>query len=458
MELLKKKIRTPGFWVSAAGLLVLTAAFVLWRVKRPGTTAAGLLSALLSAALFAAVCLRFVPRWMEFWRRDADGGEALPEADEPAYMGLKIFAALLLFDAAVIVLVYLLRLGFGHHTSFLDYLDFWRCTDSQHYLAIAEDWYIAEGDWDRMVQLVFLPGYPLAVRLVNFVVGNYLLSGLLVSALSFAGAGCVCYRLLRLDYSHGEALRALCFLCLIPGSFFYAAPMSESLFLLLCLACIYCARTKAWLAGCIFGALAAFTRSLGLVLTVPLFFELVSEAVRAEGALKLRLRRFWVKFAAILLVPLGFGVYCYINYRVSGDPFKFMEYQSVHWGQKTGWFFNTAAYQMEEAVRSWSGNFPNAFGLWIPNLLAGFLSLALLLPAVKRLRPSYTAWFLVYYLVAMGATWLLSAPRYLLVMLPIPIALARLSRRRDTQLLFAVACTGLALLYLCAFVMRWQVW
>lgn len=463
-QLIKQKYRTPEFWISAAGLTFLTLFFCLWRRGNTGLSTPGLISAIASTVLFAVVCLRFVPRWMEFWKRESSvcaltAGDGSADT-EPHHMGIKIFAALLLLSGGIVSLVYGLRTAFGYSETFRQGLEFWRCTDSAHYLDIARDWYLSEGAWDRLVQLVFLPGYPLAIRLVDVVVGNELYSGMIVSALSFAGAGCVIYRLLRLDCSHKDAARTIRFLCILPGAFFFTAPMSESLFLLLCAGCIYCARTQKWLSGCLLGALSAFTRSLGLTLCVPLFFELVSRTVRTwEGAAAgEQVRRFVFRFAALLLIPAGFGVYCFINYLVAGNPFQFMEYERMHWHQNLGWFFNTAAYQMEQAINCWENNRPNFFGLWLPNLMAGFLSLVILLLAVKKLRPSYTAWFLVYYLIAMGATWLLSAPRYLVALLPVPLAVSQLAKRPAVDLLLTGASLSLNLLYLSAFVARWQVW
>ena len=121
------------------------------------------------------------------------------------------------------------------------YKNFWLCLDSGHYVDIARDWYLSEGIRDRLVQLVFLPGYPIAIRLVNFLIGDYVVSGLLVSWLSFAGACSVIYSLLRLDYSHEVSLRTVRYLCIIPGVFFFISPMSESLFLLLSAGCVYLA-------------------------------------------------------------------------------------------------------------------------------------------------------------------------------------------------------------------------
>ncbi len=453
MELTMKKtfFKTPEFIISAAGLLVLGGLYGSWCVNTKYVPVYGRISAFVSAALFAWMCLRFVPGWMDFWRKGSSAG--IDTGDEPAYMGVKIFLSFLAYDAVIILLVYIIRSLFGYGTSFIDYLPFWTCTDSAHYLDIARDWYLSEGSIDRLVQLVFLPGYPLAVRLINLLVRNYLCSGLFVSAFSFAGAGCIIYRLARLDMSHAGALRVLKFLCLMPGAFFFAAPMSESLFLLLCALCVYCARKDHWLAGCIFGALAAFTRSLGLMLFVPLFFELVSSLAKGK-----KLQHPLVHFTELFIIPLGFAAYCAVNYFVSGDPFKFMEYQSEHWGQHMGFFFNTASYQLVEAVRSFGSDPTMVLGLWIPNLVCTFSSLIIMLLAAKRLRPSYTAWFIAYFVVAIGATWLLSAPRYLAALISLPTALSTLSERSETDSLLTVLFALSSLFYLTAFALRWQVW
>lgn len=443
--------KTPEGIISAAGLLVLGGLYGFWCVTEKNVPFYGRVSAFLSAALFAGVCLRFVPGWMDFWRRG--GG---PEADtggEPAGTGAKLFLGFLLFDLCVLLLTYLLRALFGYGGDFRTYLQFWTCADSAHYLDIARDWYLSEGSMDRLVQLVFLPGYPLAIRLVNPLVGNALCAGLLVSALSFAGAGWVIYRLVRLDRSHEDALRVLKYLCLMPGAFFFAAPMSESLFLLLCASCVYCARRDKWLAAGILGALASFTRSLGLMLFVPLFFELVSALVKGKGPA----RPVW-RFLSLLLIPLGFAAYCGVNYLVAGNPFQFMEYQAEHWGQHMGFFFHTASYQLREAVRCFSSDITTMLGLWLPNLICCFFSLAVMLPAAKRLRPSYTAWFIAYYVVAIGATWLLSAPRYLAALLPLPMALSALTKRPRADRLLTISMAALSFLYLIAFALRWQVW
>ena len=62
--------------------------------------------------------------------------------------------------------------------------------------------------------------------------------------------------------------------------------------------------------------------------------------------------------------------------------------------------------------------------------------------AAKRLRPSTMAYFLAYFVIAIGATWLLSAPRYLAACFPLAIALAAIAdtRKKDAAAtLFSIA-------------------
>ena len=89
---------------------------------------------------------------------------------------------------------------------------------------------------------------------------------------------------------------------------------------------------------------------------------------------------------------------------------------------------------------------------------AYFGALALLAAAVKKLRPSYTAWFIAYYVIAIGATWLLSAPRYLMAMPVLPMALGRLTEKESAKTCAVIVLSLLWPLYFLAFLQSWQVW
>ena len=430
----------PEKLISALGTATLAAVFALW-CAGSSYGAAGYAAAVISALLMLALCLCFVPEWCAFWREK--GEDRLGTAD--GTVCARIFALIIIWDVVILILGFVLRKILGYDETVGGYVRFWLCTDSQHYMDIARDWYLSDGEWDRLVQLVFLPGYPVVVRLFSYLTGDCLAAGLFVSALCFAGSGVMLYKLMCLDMESAAALRAVKFFALCPAAFFFAAPMSESLFVLCTVSCLYLVRTGRIRTGGLLGAYAAFTRSPGLILVVPILFELVRSRAKPR------------EYLALFMVPLGFAAYCMINYSVSGDAFKFMEYQSIHWNQRLGWFFGTAAYQTENAVSA-AGRPALFWGLWLPNLLAQLLSLAAMIFAAKRIRASYTAYFIAYFVVTMGATWLLSAPRYLAAMLSLPAAMSALAENARTERVLILLSALLFFAYFIFFLLRWQVW
>lgn len=459
------KRQLPAWIVSGAGTLTLVFALVLWIVKEH-PNAAGIAAAVLSAALFIFGCMRFVPGWVTFWkeRSDTPGIE-----DEPkhAVLGIVLLAVAVETLLYGIVMLALFKRE-GDWFTFRGALDFWRCLDSNHYLDIAREWYVPKHfletteewfqtgeDVGRVVQLVFLPGYPLAVYPFYRILGNDVVAGLLVSMLAFPAACCTLYKLLRLDHGHRFAFRTVVMLLLLPGGFFFIAPMSESLYLLLALCTLYCFRKKRYLLAGILGAYCAFTRTVGLLLVAPLVLEWIHMLPAKHGG-----RKKWIiGLVSVLLVPAGFAAYLWINYVVSQNPLQFLTYQHRWWSQHLGWFFNTAAYQTHYLLDCIEeGNRENIFGLWLPNIVWHFGTLGLFALTAKKLRPSYAAWFIAYFVIAIGATWLLSGPRYLLSMPVVAVMLASCTEKRWQKIAAAGVLVPLSVLYAIAFVYRWQVW
>ena len=209
MKIFGKEIPAPTCVLSLLGVFTLLGLVTLWWARDPGRSGAGILAAVLCAALFAVVGVRFVVRWMEDWRsrRSETYRERLREPIRAVTL-VKIFSAVLGGELAALGLFWLLRLLEEGWMSFSDAMSLWTHLDVQHYLNIARDGYVSAGDMSRVVELVFLPGFPLAVRLFASVTGNYLLAGIFVSLLSIAGAGVMLYCLARLDTAHGGALPA----------------------------------------------------------------------------------------------------------------------------------------------------------------------------------------------------------------------------------------------------------
>ena len=451
---LKEQIRhnLAAWIITGVGTLTVFGAFALW-IGRELPNAAGIAAAACSCVLFVLGCAQFVPKWIGFWKNRTD---MLPNDAEPKHALLGIAALAAAVEALLFGLVTLaLSVRDGNAFTFRGAIEFWRCLDSGHYLDITREWYISDGDWGRVVQLVFLPGYPLAVYPLYRILGSDVAAGLLVSAAAFPAACCALYRLLRLDHDHRRALRAVVWLLMLPGGFFFIAPMSESLYLLLALLTLLCFRKKRYLLAGLFGAYCAFTRSVGLLLVAPLVLEWIHAFPKPHCGRK----KWLLGIFSVLLVPAGFAAYLWINRTVSGNPLQFLVYQRDHWSQRLGWFFNTASYQTSylfDCIRE--GNRENIFGLWLPNVIWHFGTLGLFACAAKKLRPSYAAWFIGYFAIAIGATWLLSGPRYLLSMPVVAVMLAAVTEKRWQKIAAAAVLVPLSVLYLLAFVWRWQVW
>jgi len=331
----------------------------------------------------------------------------------------------------------------------------WNRTDAPHYQGIAQNWYVTEGD--PRFHIVFFPLYPLLTKAFNFVIGNYFASALVVSNLCAIGSGIMAYELAALDMERRDALFVSTLLSVFPGSFFLAAPMTESMFLLLCLSCLFCARKKKYLLAGGFGALAAFTRSVGLLLIVPVFIEALTDYFRNRP---LSSKAIASRLGGTAIISLGTVGYLLINHFVTGSAFTFLTYQSQHWSQSLGPFFGTAAYQTDLLLKNIiTGDAKMAYGLFLPNLLCAFGFLGLLIPSMKKLRPAYSGYALIYFAVAIGCTWLLSGPRYLAVCFPIAFGIAELTKGKKLLRAAALLLLGTSMLiYLWMFVTGYPVY
>lgn len=337
-------------------------------------------------------------------------------------------------------------------------------TDANSYLGIAEHWYVTEGD--SRFHIVFFPLYPILIKLFQLVLQNYFVSALVVSNLCAFGAAIFLYELAALDMPSQKALNTVKYLFLLPAAIFFAAPMTESLFLLLSVACIYFVRKRHYLPACLLGALASFTRSPGVLLLALIFIEFVRDLIDQYHKDGNRFRSsFWKQFLGrgfcMLIIPLGLLGYLLINYLVTGNPFQFSIYQDQHWHQRFGYFFSTASIQfnqiltcIKDAAAQTVGAVHKILGLWGTNVFCFFSSLGLMIAAAKKVRPSYSVYYLVYFAITMGVTWLLSAPRYLVVAFPLAFAITALVKGKWADRIVTLLLFVLQLCYLAMFMAR----
>jgi len=470
-------LRAAETVIELVGIALLAFFFYRWADAAQPQSNLSYAASVISCLLFGALAVCAVGKaFAEFRTRSLDnplrGGFCAEK--EPCrdllHFGIFFAVAVTVFFAGGLLAMFLRNSG-GYFASLKA---LWLNLDSQHYIHIAKHWYASEGDLSNVVRIVFLPGYPLFIRLFSFLTGDAFYAAALVSALSFGGVGVMLYRLVNLESDRFTARRALCFVCCIPGAFFFAAPMTESLFLFCTLASIYFIRTKKWLPAALFGAYAAFTRSVGGILVLVFLAELLWDAREKYRALKdeeksfapygKSVRRlFFTVYGArallSLLIAAGLGAYLLVNLSVFGNPFQFLIYQKEHWHQQLGWFFNSAEY-MVSYLRSYlaEGKTQVAIGLWGMGLFAIFASLITLLAGQKKLRFSYLLYSLAYFFISVGATWLLSAPRYLAALFTLPICLAFVTKKKAAFFPLLVLSALLNVAYLLMFVKGWQVW
>lgn len=182
----------------------------------------------------------------------------------------------------------------------------WRRWDAVHYLDLATNGYRAEHPGPT----VFNPLTPFAFRAVDVVLpGGVDLAAMVVQTLAFGLALTLLYRVCATYYrDDGLGRWAVAVVALLPLSYFFAAPMSESLYLAGALGAFYYAVQRRWWLAAVCGILATLARSQGVLLM------LVCGAVALEQhgfrldqprtwrtAIILAARQAWM----LALIPLG---------------------------------------------------------------------------------------------------------------------------------------------------------
>ncbi len=132
--------------------------------------------------------------------------------------------------------------------------------------------------------------------------------------------------------------------------------------------------------------------------------------------------------AAMLGPAAGLGGYFALNQVIYGRWNQYSVYQWEHWNQKLGLFTDTLRYHLSYLAQWWSGNRAVAVWVCLTAVVCILLAFVLLAAAARVLPASWLGYGLAYLLVTMGATWLLSAPRYTVALFCLPAALAALLR------------------------------
>ena len=314
--------------------------------------------------------------------------------------------------------------------------------DALWYLRLATDGY-APGD----ASAAFFPLYPLCVRAVAALPGvGPLGAALVVSNAAFAGALVVFHALTRLELGGGRdvARRAIKYLAIFPTAFFFLAPYTESLFLLLCLLAFRWARRDRWGRAAAAAALAALSRSVGIVLVVALGVEAFHQWYRDR-------RPLWPRLAAAgatVLGPLAWFTWWHVTY---GNFWAPLDAQR-NWSRTATAPWETVVDAVLQAKRYRT--------YWLLDLLVVAIAVAGVVLAARRIRPSYLAYagasLLLPLMVPYETRPLLSMPRFVSVVFPFAWGYTHAVERRwlPDGLVLAVFAAGYGLM--AALFVAWQ--
>lgn len=345
-------------------------------------------------------------------------------------------------------------------------LSLWAHWDGVWYSQIAVEGYAGRGEYSTG----FFPLYPLLVRSFAEMFGGPLTLGaisfwgMLLSLLLLPFGLYFVYRIAEDGWSREVARRSVLILAFFPTSFFLNAAYTESLFLTLSAGALWAVRVrKDMLLACVFAALAAATRNVGIFLVAPLAIEWM-RGIRDHR---------W-NGAYVVLVPSGLLSYMgYLAYRF-GDPLLFNAVQEEHWHRTLTdplTLFRNVSVESYEGLRSMfappvlaetavEGTLGRIHeGIDAYNLLFLILAAILLVLGTRTLPLSMSVYaFLITIPTAFVGTPsnpLMGFPRYLLVAFPLFIVLGILLENRRALQTWLVLSASFSLV-LCALFVSWR--
>jgi Mannosyltransferase (PIG-V) len=318
----------------------------------------------------------------------------------------------------------------------------WERFDGLWFLSIASNGYV-----DGNGSAAFFPGYPLLIRAVSPLLGGHpLAAALLVSTLAAFGSMVVLFFLTTSELDEGAARRTVLYLALFPTAFFLLAPYSEAPFLLFALLSLWAARRQRWAVAGLAAAVASATRSIGVVLLIPLVAEAISQ--RRESGEPLAGKLAWSALA-----PAGAVAYALFWQAFAGDALAPIHQQAT-WQRELAF---APASVVDATYEGWRfpGLYPGGYHLldWVivvPALVAGVW-------VARHTRPAFGLYTWLSILVPLSFTFgprpFMSLPRFLVVAFPVLWAFAAWGpKRRGIHEAVVASFAGLQVLMLVLFV------
>jgi Gpi18-like mannosyltransferase len=292
--------------------------------------------------------------------------------------------------------------------------------DTGFYLSIAEEGYVADGV--QFPSVAFFPLLPLLIRAVNLLTGDTLVAGLIVSNLAMCCAAILFYRLVLEEFDVKTAGRAVWYMLIFPAAFFGMAIYSESLFLLCAIGALYLFRKGYWESAALLGFLAALTRLMGILVAPLLLLEWWVMRRRNPPEKRPPL----TALLAPAMVPVGTLAYMAYLKQQFGDPLAFL-HASAAWERQPQSPWVTILEVFQAPAEGWRAALA-AGRLPLDNmmdLLFVFVFIILGCALLWQRRWSEGAFVLLGSLIPLSTALLMSQRRYMWILFPVFILLAR---------------------------------
>lgn len=270
--------------------------------------------------------------------------------------------------------------------------------------------------------------------------GDPALAGMLVANVAFFGALVLLRRLAERELGPEVARRAAWYLAIFPTAFYFFAPYSESLFLLLSIGSFAALRARRWWLAGLLGCLAMLARSAGALLVVPFAVEFAL-AWRAQAA------RWW-QALWVLLIPAAAGIFSGYLVLEHRDPLDYLHAASLRGGHALHWPWVPFFVGLGDLAHLGGVHTITATHL-VLNLLVAMAFVGLAVVALRRLPLSYglyTAAIVLYFLSLNESDTLFVATgdgRYVLMAFPAFLVLGIWGRHRRLHELLMVAMPAL---------------
>jgi hypothetical protein len=313
----------------------------------------------------------------------------------------------------------------------------WGNFDGYHYMKVAQQGY-------NPARLPFFPFYPLSVRFMHLVFHfPFLISGLIVSHITFIISLIVLYQLLKIDKRQNLWLYFFATLIFFPTSYSYGAVYNDSLFLLLASLTLLFGRRKQWFYATLAGVLTTLTRLNGLALCFFVLAEYLfpldeiyknSFSVKKNIALiKKRLNPLQIlksKIFITILIPLTyFGYLLYIQ-------LKFGDWRLIYKAMDV-WRQNVPTVPLQVFWRYLKIIlfYPQRDIIYLVALIELFFVIfyiAIIIYSFKKIRFSYWLFLIVSILIPATTGTFAGMPRYGLHMYPLYLSVAILLSKSNT--------------------------